>query len=46
MEIREKTLPVLCPKGDDLDCKYVNNIKKSGWWIRSITGSRLVIFFN
>lgn len=33
MNIREKTLPVLCPMGDDLDCKYVNEVIKSGWWI-------------
>ena len=33
MNIRQKTLPVLCPKGDDLDCKYVNEVIKSGWWI-------------
>ena len=33
MNIRENTLPVLCPKGDSLDCKYVNEVIKSGWWI-------------
>jgi len=33
MKIREKTLPVLSPMGDDLDCKYVNEVIKSGWWI-------------
>lgn len=33
MDIRKNTLPVLCPKGDDLDCKYVNEVIKSGWWI-------------
>ena len=26
MKINEKTIPVLCPKGDDLDCKYVNEV--------------------
>ena len=33
MNIREKTIPVLCPYGDELDCKYVNEVIKSGWWI-------------
>lgn len=33
MKIRENTLPVLSPMGDDLDCKYVNEVIKSGWWI-------------
>lgn len=33
MNIRENVLPVLCPKGDDIDCEYVNEVIKSGWWI-------------
>ena len=33
MDIRKDALPVLCPKGDDTDCKYVNEVIKSGWWI-------------
>ena len=33
MNIRKEPLPVLCPKGDDTDCKYVNDVIKSGWWI-------------
>jgi perosamine synthetase len=33
MKIRKNTIPVLCPKGDDIDCSYVNEVIKSGWWI-------------
>ena len=33
MDIRKEPLSVLCPKGDDIDCKYVNDVIKSGWWI-------------
>ena len=33
MNIRKEPLPVLCPKGDDMDCKHVNEVIKSGWWI-------------
>lgn len=33
MNIRENTLPVLCPKGDDEDVKAVGEVIKSGWWI-------------
>ena len=33
MNIREKTIPVLCPTGDDEDARMVGEVIKSGWWI-------------
>ena len=33
MEIREKIIPVLGPKGDDDDCEAVAECIKSGWWV-------------
>ena len=33
MDIRSTTIPVLAPKGDDLDIKYVSEVIKSNWWI-------------
>lgn len=33
MKIRENTIPVLCPTGDDDDVKAVGDVIKSGWWI-------------
>jgi len=33
MNIRETTIPVLAPKGDDLDVQFVSDVIKSNWWI-------------
>ena len=33
MKIRENTIPVLCPRGDDDDAEAVSHVIKSGWWI-------------
>jgi perosamine synthetase len=33
MDIRNSTIPVLAPKGDDLDVQFVSDVIKSNWWI-------------